>query len=98
MNWNQDAQFQEAIRKYLENQKDDLGELLNALTPFQDGSPPFQFLKVWGMFVFRYCSNIEKNTESDAWDLTLAEVSNDPTVQRMVGSIVANNLDRGLGV
>lgn len=98
MKWNDNAQVQEAIRTYLTNQKEDLGNLLNTLTPFNDGSPPFQFLKVWGMFVFRYVANLEKYVETEAWDMTIAEISNDSTVQSMVSQIMHNQLNKGLGV
>lgn len=98
MKWSESPHVHEGIRNYLINQKDDLGYLLNSLSPFQDGSPPFQFLKVWGMFVFRYADNLRKHTELDAWNLTIAEVANDPTVQRMVSKIVGSSIDRGLNL
>ena len=98
MKWSESPEVHEGIRNYLINQKDDLGDLLNSLSPYQDGSPPFQFLKVWGMFVFRYSDNIQKHTELDAWNLTIAEIANDPTVQRMVSRIVGSSIDRGLNL
>ena len=98
MKWNESPEVQEAIRKYLVNQKDDLGNLLNTLTEFNDGSHAFQFLKVWGMFVYRYSANLEKYVETEAWDLTVAEISNDPTVQGMVSKVMHNQLNKGLGI
>ena len=98
MKWSESPEVHESIRNYLINQKEDLGNLLNSLSPYQDGSPPFQFLKVWGMFVFRYCENMRKHTELDAWNLTIAEISNDPTVQGMVAKIVSNQINGGLNI
>lgn len=98
MEWKHDPSVQEAIRNYLINQKDDLNQLLISLDNHADRSPPFQFLRVFGMFIFRYSDNIKNHTEIDAWDLTIAEVSNDPAVQSMVGKMMNQQLDRGMGL
>ena len=98
MEWKQDPQVQDALRAYLVNQKDDLGNLLNALTPHNDGTPPYQFLQVLGKFAWRYVEHLKTNVESDALELALSDVANDPTVQMMVGSMVQNGIDRGLNL
>lgn len=98
MEWKQDGEVQDFLREYLVNQRDDLGNLLNALSKHNDGSTPFQFLKVWGMFVWRYTSYLEENTETDALELTIASIMHDPTVQNMVGSMVKSQIDRGLNL
>jgi len=98
MEWKHDGGVQDALRSYLVNQKDDLGNLLNSLSPFNDGSPPFQFLKVWGMFVWKYVEFLEHNTETDALELTLATIANDPIVQNMVAQIMRQQIERGVGL
>ena len=98
MEWKQDPQVQDALRQYLVNQKQDLGNLLEVLSPHNNGSPPFQFLKVLGKFVWRYVDHLESNVESDALELALSDVANDPTVQLMVGNMVQSGIDRGLSL
>jgi hypothetical protein len=98
MDWKHDPEVQEAIKAYLTKQKDDLGNLLSSLDQYADGSPIFQMLRVFGMFVYRYADNIGKHTEIDAFDLSIAEISNDPAVQSMVGMMVHRSLDRGLNL
>ena len=98
MEWKQDPQVQDALRGYLVNQKEGLGNLLNALTPHNDGTPPFQFLQVLGKFVWRYVEHLKTNVESDALELALSDVANDPTVQMMVGSMVQSGIDRGINL
>ena len=53
MDWKHDPEVQEAIKTYLTRQKDDLGNLLSSLDQYADGSPIFQMLRVFGMFVYR---------------------------------------------
>ena len=98
MEWKQDPQVQDALRHYLVNQKQDLGNLLEVLSPHNNGSPPFQFLQVLGKFVWRYVDHLESNVESDALELALSDVANDPTVQLMVGNMVQSGIDRGLSL
>lgn len=98
MDWKHDPKVQEAIKAYLGNQKEDLGKLLSSLDEYADGSPIFQMLRVFGMFVYRYAENIKKHTEIDAFDLSVAEISNDPAVQSMVGMMVHRSIDRGLNL
>ena len=80
------------------NQKDDLGNLLNSLSSHNDGSPPFQFLQVFGRFVWSYSKHLEKETESDSLELAIADVANDPTVQLMIGNMVQSGINRGLNI
>lgn len=98
MEWKQDPRVQDALRHYLVNQKQDLGNLLEALSPHNNGSPPFQFLQVIGKFVWRYVDHLQSEVESDALELALSDVANDPTVQMMVGNMVQNGIDRGLNL
>jgi hypothetical protein len=98
MEWKQDAIVQDALKHYLVHQKDDLSKLLNALGTHNDGSPPFQFLQVFGKFIFRYTHYLEANTESDALELAISDVANDPTVQLMVGNMVQSGINRGLNI
>jgi hypothetical protein len=98
MEWANDADLMDKMTQWLGNQKEDLGNLLNALHPHNDGSPMFAFAQIFGMFVFRFSDHLEKHTETDAINLTLADVANHPTVQGMVASMVQSNLNRGLNL
>lgn len=96
--WKEDGAVQDALREYLVNQKEDIGNLLTALNPHNNGSPPFQFLQVLGKFVWRYSEHIKTEVETDALELTLADVANDPTVQLMVSNMLHSGLNRGLNL
>jgi hypothetical protein len=98
MEWKQDAQVVDSLTTLLLNQKDDLGKFLETLHQYNDGSPFFAFLQVYGMFVFRFFDHHEKHTEIDAIDLTLADVANHPTVQQMVASMMQQQIDKGLNL
>lgn len=98
MEWKHDPEVQDLLKEYLINQKDDLGNLLNSLGRFNDGSPPFQFLKIWGMFVWKYAEYLQGNTETDALELTIASIAHDPTVQNMVATVLRSQIDRGVGL
>mgnify|MGYP003648097422 FL=1 len=98
MEWRDDPEVQDSIRNLLTTVQSDLGNLLNALGKHNDGTPPFQFMKVLGMFVWRYVEYLEHNTESDSLDLTLASISNDPTVQNLVGNMMKTQIERGLNI
>lgn len=98
MGWRDDSHVQDTIRELLTEMKEPLGDLLNALGKHNDGTPPFQFLKVLGMFVWRYDEYLKTNTESDSLELSIASIANDPTVQILVGNMMRNNLERGLNL
>lgn len=98
MEWANDAEVVDNLTTLLRNQKGDLGNLLNALHPYNDGTPLFAFLQIYGMFVFRFTDHLETNTETDALHLTLGDVSNHPTVQGMVANMIQQNLNRGLNI
>ncbi len=98
MEWANDANVMDNLTRFLSNQKEDLGNLLNALHPYNDGSPMFAFMQIYGMMVFRFSDHMKEQTESDALHLTLADVSNHPTVQSMVANMVQKNVDRGLNL
>lgn len=88
----------ELLVKFLVDQKDDLGNLLNALHDHNDGSPPFQFLTIYGKFIYRFSNHIQSQTESDALDLAIADITNDPIVQQLVAAMVGKKIDQGLGL
>ena len=98
MEWKQDAEVVYKLTTLLTNQKDDLGNFLECLHPYNDGTPLFAFLQIYGMFVFRFTDHLQKETELDAISLTLADVSNHPTVQTMVANMMQQQLDRGLSL
>ena len=98
MEWKQDARVADKLSILLVNQKDDLGNFLEALHDFNDGTPLFAFLQIYGMFVFRFTDHLETQTELDALDLTLADISNHPTVQQMVANMMKQQLNRGLNI
>lgn len=98
MEWRNDPEVQDSIRELLTQSKEALGGLLNALGKHNDGTPPFQFMKVLGMFVWRYDEYLKENTEADSLELSIASIANDPTVQALVGNMMRNNLDRGLNI
>ena len=98
MEWANDAEVVDNLTQLLGNQKDDLGKLLESLHQYNDGTPLFAFLQIYGMFVFRFTDHLKEHTETDALHLTLADVSNHPTVQGMVANMVKKSIDKGLGV
>ncbi len=98
MEWENDPVVMDCLTRFLTNQKEDLGNLLNALHPYNDGTPMFAFMQIFGMMVFRFSDHMKEQTESDALRLTLADVSNHPTVQGMVAQMVQKNIDRGLNL
>ena len=98
MDWKQDGEVQDCLRNYLVNQKEDLGNLLTALNTHNDGSPPFQFLQVFGKFVWRYNHHIQTEVETDSLELALADVANDPVVQALVSNMVQSGINRGLSL
>ena len=58
----------------------------------------FAFAQIFGMFVFRFSDHLKEHTETDAINLTLADVANHPTVQGMVANMVQANINRGLNL
>ena len=98
MDWRSDPEVQDSIRKLITESKEPLGDFLNSLGKHNDGTPPFQFLKVLGMFVWRYDEYLKENTEADALELSIASIANDPTVQILVGNMMRNKLDSGLNL
>ena len=98
MEWKDDPLVMENLINYISNQKDDLGNLLDSLHDHNDGSPLFAFLQIYGMFVFRFTDHLKEQTETDALGLTIADISNHPTVQNMVSSMVARQVDKGLNL
>ena len=98
MDWKNDPEVMDAFHQMATLTKDPLNEFLNAIGKHNDGTPLFAFLQIYGVFVNRYCDHSTKETETDSFGLALAEVANHPTVQRMVASMMRQQIDRGLGV
>jgi len=98
MEWKQDAEVVDKLSTLLLNQKEDLGTFLETLHPFNDGTPFFAFLQIYGMMVFRFADHMKKETEIDALNLALADVSSHPTVQSMVANMMQQQIDRGLNI
>lgn len=98
MEWKQDAVVVDYLSHLLSNQKEDLGNFLESLHDYNDGTPLFAFLQIYGMFVFRFTDHLKTETELDALDLTLADISNHPTVQQMVANMMKQQLNRGLNI
>ena len=98
MEWAKDAEVVDHLTILLGNQKEDLGNLLESLHQYNDGTPLFAFLQVYGMFVFRFVDHLQTQTEIDALNLTLADIANHPTVQGMVAGMVQQSIDRGLNL
>ena len=98
MEWKDDPEVMDNFTQLLTNQKEDLGIFLESLHAFNDGSPLFQFLQIYGMFVFRFTEHLQKETELDALGLTIGDISNHPTVQGMVASMVQTQVHRGLNL
>ena len=98
MNWKHDSDVMDKLTALLKNQKDDLNDFLTAIHPYNDGSPMFAFIQVFGIVVVRFDTHSDRETESDALNLALADVSNHPTVQTMVAQMMKQQIDRGLGV
>jgi len=96
MEWRNDPQVMDQMTSFLKNQKVDLGNLLESLHDHNDGSPLFMFMQIYGMFVFRFTDHLKEQTESDALGLTLADISNHPTVQNMVAGMIQKQVDRGI--
>jgi len=96
MGWKDDPQAQEAVKHFLINQVDDLDKLLDQLFRFNDGTPIFQFLQLYGKFVETYSSYAARYTESEAWDLSIAEIMNDPVIQQLSAQMVGDKLDQRL--
>ena len=98
MEWKQDVEVMDSLAILLKNQKDDLVSFLNQVMQYNDGTPMFAFLQIFGVLVVKFDEHSKKHTEIDALDLTLGEVANHPTVQNMVASMMQKKLNGGLGL
>lgn len=96
MEWRNDPEVMDQLTTFLKNQQEDLGNLLDSLHDFNDGSPLFMFMQIYGMFVFRFVDHLKEQTESDSLGLTLADISSHPTVQNMVAGMIQNKIDKGI--
>ena len=98
MSWKSDAATMEAIQLWLVNQKGDLDEMLSNLFKHNDGSPFFLFLQIYGKFVFIFDDLSHGHTESDAFDLAVAHILNDPALQQLTAQMVGAKIDKGLNI
>ena len=98
MDWKNDVEVMDSLAQLLRNQKDDLVNFLNAVMAYNDGSPMFAFLQIYGVLVVKFEEHCKTQTETDALELTLGEVANHPTVQNMVASMMQRKLEGGLGL
>ena len=96
MDWKQDVDVMDALSIYLQATREPLNDFLNAIGNYNDGSPLFAFLQIFGVMNNTFVDHLEKHVETDALELTIAEVANHPTVQNMVASMMQKQLDRGL--
>ena len=97
-NWKQDAATMVALENWIVNQKEDLDKLLIELFKHNDGSHFFQFLQIYGKFIFKFTDLHQSHTELDAFDLTTAWIINDPQVQNLTAQMVGDKIDKGLNL
>jgi len=98
MDWTNDVEVMDILSQWILNQKDDVGNVLKALHPFNDGSPLFQVFQIYGLFVFRFSEHMKSHTESDSLGLTIADISSHSTVQNMVANMIQNKVDGGMNI
>lgn len=98
MDWKHDVEVMDALVDYLKETKDPLNRFLNAIGQYNDGTPMFAFLQIYGVMANRFVHHLESHVETDALELTIAEVANHPTVQNMVASMMQKQLNRGLNL
>lgn len=96
MEWKHDVEVMDALAALANDTKDPLNRFLNALGAYNDGSPMFAFLQIYGVFVNQFVELMQKETETDSFELAVAQVANHPTVQSMVASMMQKQIDRGL--
>lgn len=96
--WSSDAGVMGALDSFLINQKDDLRNLMNELVKHNDGSPPFQMLTVYAKFVMIYNQLRNEFVETDAYELTISQIANDPMVQNLISRMVGASIDKGLNL
>jgi hypothetical protein len=96
--WQEDSEVMDALHQMIINMKPDVVRFLNAIGKYNDGTPMFAFLQIWGVGVEQYAQFAERYTETESLELTLGEVANHPTVQTMVASMMQKKMDGGLGL
>jgi len=98
MDWKQDVEVMDALSTYLQDTRKPLNDFLNAIGQYNDGSPMFAFLQIFGVLTNRFVDHLETHVETDALEITISEVANHPTVQSMVASMMQRQIDRGLNL
>jgi len=98
MDWKHDVEVMDSLATLLKSQRKPLMDFLNAIGKYNDGTPMFAFLQIYGVLVSRFNEHIQTQVETDALELSLGEVANHPTVQNMVASMMQRKIDGGLGL
>lgn len=98
MEWKHDVEVMDSLSQLVKEGKNPLNRFLNSVGQYNDGTPMFAFLQIFGLFINTMDGHLESETETDAFDLSVAEISNHPTVQGMVASMMQRQIDRGLNL
>ncbi len=96
MDWKHDVEVMDALSSYLKETREPLNRFLNAIGQYNDGTPLFAFLQIYGVLTNRFVDHLNQHVETDALEITIAEIANHPTVQGMVASMMQKQIDRGL--
>lgn len=96
MDWKQDVEVMDSLSALFQETRDPLNLFLNAIGSYNDGSPMFAFLQIYGVMTNRFVDHLANHVETDALELTISEIANHPTVQGMVASMMQKQIDRGL--
>lgn len=99
MTWQDDASTMTAFDAWITNQATDLNVFMENLMGFSDGTPPFAFMVVMGKFVINYTQMRDEGdaTETEALREAIALMANDTLVQQLVGQMMANGFNKGVG-
>lgn len=96
--WKLDGEVMDALASLVIETREPMNRFLNSIGNYNDGTPLFAFLQIFGVFINGMGNHLEEQTETDAFDLTVAEIVNHPTVQGMVASMMQKQIDRGLNL
>jgi predicted glutamine amidotransferase len=98
--WQEDSATMTAFDAWVCNQAHDMNVFMENLMQFSDGTPPFAFMVVLGKFVVNYnqARTVGDATETEALQVATAAMANDPIVQQLVGQMMANGINRGVGL
>ena len=96
--WKLDGEVMDALASLVIETREPMNRFLNSIGNYNDGTPLFAFLQIFGVFINQMGNHLEDQTETDAFDLTVAEIVNHPTVQGMVASMMQKRIDRGINL